>query len=247
MNKKKMIVSAIAGLMLVSSFTAGAYAATKFKLIVNGKVSSADIREINGSTYVPLKSVAELLGANVSYDNSTKTITITSQGQPAPAPSSSTAAATQNSRTKPADIGSTLPFSVDQVVNKYNGQVSISQVIRGEEAWKMIQSANTFNEEPKAGFEYLLAKAKVSITSNKKAADGAVDIWNGDFILVSGSGTDYDRLSVVLPDPGIDANIYAGSSKEGWVAFQVKKDDLSPVISYARKHDGTGGAWFKTN
>lgn len=247
MNKRKLLISAIASIMLVSSFSAGAYAATKFKLIVNGKASSADIREINGSTYVPLKSVAELLGANVSFDNSTKTVTITSQGQPAPAPSSAPATATQNSRTKPADIGSTLPFAVDQVVNKYTGQVYISQVIRGEEAWKMIQSANTFNDEPKAGFEYLLAKAKVSITANKKAADGAVDIWNGDFILVSGSGTDYDRLSVVLPDPGIDANIYAGSSKEGWVAFQVKKDDLSPVISYARSYNGTGGAWFKTN
>ncbi|MDF2651810.1 MAG: hypothetical protein K0Q73_7615 [Paenibacillus sp.] len=247
MNKKKLIVSAIAALMLVSSFTAGAYAATKFKLIVNGKASSADIREINGSTYVPLKDVAELLGAKVGFDNNTKTVTITSQGQSSPSQTSTPAAAAQNSRTKPAAIGSTIPFAVDSVVNKYSGQVTISQIIRGDEAWSMIQSTNQFNEAPKDGFEYLLAKAKVSITANNKAADGAVDIWSGDFTLVSAAGTDYDRLSVVLPDPGIDANIYAGSSKEGWVAFQVKKDDLSPVISYARKYDGTGGAWFKTN
>ncbi|WP_025703357.1 hypothetical protein [Paenibacillus graminis] len=247
MKKKKLITAAIAGLVLVSTFSAGAYAATKFKLIVDGKTTSADIQEIKGAPYVSLKDVGNLLGATVKYDSITKTATITSKGN-----ASTTAPATndtvQSSRTKPAAVGSNLPFTVDSALKKYTGQVSITQIIRGDEAWKMISEANSLNSPAKEGYEYILAKANVKIISNKKSTDAAVDVWNGDFKLVSSSGTDYDYLmSIVLPEPNIDAKVYAGSSKEGWVAFQVKKDDPSPVISFARKYDGSGGVWFKTN
>lgn len=240
MNKKRLITAAIASLVLISTFSAGAYAATKIKLIVNGKTTSADIQEIKGTPYVSLKDVGNLLGANVKYDSKTKTATITSKGN-------ATTDTVQSSRTKPAAIGSTLPFKVDSALEKYTGQVSITQIIRGDEAWKLITAANTFNRPAKDGYEYLLAKASVQITANNKNADAAIDIYSGSFTLVSSSGTDYDRFTVVTPDPSIDAKIYAGSSNEGWVAFLVKKDDLSPVISFARKYDGSGGVWFKTN
>jgi hypothetical protein len=244
MNKKRLITAAIASLVLVSTFSAGAYAATKINLIVNGKTTSADIQEIKGAPYVSLKDVGNLLGANVKYDSKTKTATITSKGNTT---SPSTNDTVQSSRTKPASIGSTQSFTVDTVLKKHTGQVSITQVIRGDEAWKLISQANTFNTPPKEGYEYILAKANVKIVTNKKNVDAAVDIWKGDFVLVSSAGTDYDTLSAVLPDPSIDSKVYAGSSAEGWVAFQVKKDDLSPVISFARKYDGSGGVWFKTN
>ncbi|CQR51494.1 hypothetical protein [Paenibacillus riograndensis] len=246
MKKKKLITAAIASFVLVSSFTAGAYAATKFKLIVDGKTTSADIQEIKGAPYVALKDVGNLLGATVKYDSKTKTATITSKGSATTAPSTNDTG--QSSRTKPAAIGSTQSFTVDSALKKYTGQVSITQIIRGDEAWKMISEANSLNSPAKDGYEYILAKANVKIISNKKSTDAAVDVWNGDFKLVSSSGTDYDYLmSIVLPEPNIDAKVYAGSSKEGWVAFQVKKDDPSPVISFARKYDGSGGVWFKTN
>jgi hypothetical protein len=48
---------------------------------VNGQVSTkADMQIINGTTYVPLRAVAELLGANVDFDNATKTIDISAKG-----------------------------------------------------------------------------------------------------------------------------------------------------------------------
>lgn len=191
----------------------------------------------------------------MSYDSATSTITINSLGEatiPATlsvskqdASESTKPNTASNNRKNPAEIGASLPFTVKGIIDDYGGAVSVSQVIRGEQAWQMIEEANMFNDEPKDGYEYMLAKAKVTITRNAKS-DAAVDLWSGDFELVSTSGTAYDHPSVVTPDPSIDASIYVGSSNEGWVAFQVKKNDESPLIVFEREYDGTGGVWFKT-
>lgn len=80
MKGKKLIISlGLASLVAVSA-SVGALAADKIALIVNGKVSNADVKTINGTTYVPLRAAAELLGANVNYDSKSKTVTITSNG-----------------------------------------------------------------------------------------------------------------------------------------------------------------------
>ncbi|MNO51259.1 hypothetical protein D3C76_416500 [compost metagenome] len=255
MSKKyKLFLSLGVVALTFSAFAAGAYGAGKLKLIVNGSTSTAEVKTINNTTYVPLRAVSEMLGASVSYDSGTSTITINGSGNAAAsvAPSVPTTENTKpsttsssNSRTNPTEIGAALPFTVKGVVDDYGGTVSVSQVIRGEQAWQMIKEANMFNSEPKEGYEYMLAKAKVTITRNAKS-DAAVDLWSGDFELVSTAGTAYDIVRVVEPDPVIDASVYVGSSNEGWVAFQVKKNDESPLIVFERKYDGTGGVWFKT-
>ncbi len=63
-----------------------ASAATPVKILVNGRTidaSSASI--VKGSTMVPLRTVSEALGANVDWENSTKTVKIktgTQSGSP---------------------------------------------------------------------------------------------------------------------------------------------------------------------
>lgn len=255
MSKKyKLLLSLGVVALTFSSFAAGAYGAGKLKLIVNGKTATTEVRTINNTTYVPLRAVSEMLGASVSFDSATSTITINSSGNSntsnAPSASNQETAtgntnSNTNSRSNPAEIGATLPFSVKGVIDDYSGSVSVMQVVRGEQAWQMIQEANMFNEEPKSGYEYLLVKAKVAITKNAKP-DAAVDLWGGDFTLISTTGTAYDYPLVVTPDPSLDASIYVGSSNEGWVAFEVKKTDESPLVVFERKYDGTGGVWFKS-
>jgi type 1 fimbria pilin len=61
-------------LALVLAFSAGAFAASGINLVVNGEaVTDVDAKVIDGSTYVPLRAVSEMLGADVSYDAKTKT------------------------------------------------------------------------------------------------------------------------------------------------------------------------------
>ncbi|OWR32694.1 hypothetical protein CDO73_03585 [Saccharibacillus sp. O23] len=250
MKKKKFMIAGAAVALVVSSFSAGTYASGKLKLIVNGQTASADVQIIKGTTYVPLRAVSEMLGASVNYDNSAETIMINSSGSPAPSSTPNTGstgtATSKNSRTNPAALGSALPFTVKSFSDDYGGNVSVTQVVRGAQAWHMLHEANPFNSEPKAGYEYLLAKATVSISRNAQE-DAAVDFSRVSFTLVSTTGTAYDMSMGVSPEPDIDTSLYEGSSHEGWIVFQVKKNDESPVIAFERNYDGTGGVWFKTN
>jgi hypothetical protein len=75
MKKKFLISLGLVSLMLFS-MAFGAFAAAKITLIVNGKTANADVKIIDGSSYVPLRAVSQLLGADVNWDGTTKTITI---------------------------------------------------------------------------------------------------------------------------------------------------------------------------
>jgi hypothetical protein len=79
MLKKKIITSIAAVFLIVAIFTAGVYAASDIKLIINGKPIVTDIKTVNGSNYVPLRVVSESLGADVKWDSVTRTITITAK------------------------------------------------------------------------------------------------------------------------------------------------------------------------
>jgi|GEM_PF-3794310 len=72
---KRKIVSL--ALIIVLSFASGAvFASGGLKIVVNGIPASVQGKVIDGSTYVPLRAVATMLGAQVSYDSKTKVVNI---------------------------------------------------------------------------------------------------------------------------------------------------------------------------
>ncbi|MFD1953750.1 stalk domain-containing protein [Paenibacillus thailandensis] len=241
MKKKIIAAGVVASLMLVSAGI-GAYAATKMTLVVNGTVAKVDPKVIDGTTYIPVRAAAELLGATVGYDNKTNTVTITSKG----ASDSTTPSATTNSKSSPAAIGAKVTYKVEDILDNYTAEIKVESATRGALAWELIKGANQFNEAAPDGYEYLLAKISFKVVSNEKA-DASVHVGPSSFNLVSSSGKEYDSASVVEPEPALDTNLYAGASATGWVAFLVEKTDKAPLISFGTKYDGTGGAWFKTS
>jgi putative cell wall-binding protein len=144
----------------------------------------------------------------------------------------------------PAPFNTSQTIHVQNIFDDYTAQMSVEQIIRGNQAWQMISSANMFNSPPKDGYEYILAKVNFSLldipSGESFNLNGAVDID-----AVSEQGTVYDFVSVVCPDPEIDAELYKGATVKGWAAFMVRKDDLRPRLAFGRKYDGTGGIWFK--
>lgn len=76
---KKWGLAALVAFVAMAS-AAVTSAASKITLIVNGKEADVDPVVIDGTTYIPVRAAAELLGAEVSYDHATKTVTITNQG-----------------------------------------------------------------------------------------------------------------------------------------------------------------------
>lgn len=75
------IAIASAVIIPVSSFGAGEQTIEavfgKIKLIVNGSSVNGDTLLYNGTTYVPIRSVADAIGGNVEYDANTYTAAIT--------------------------------------------------------------------------------------------------------------------------------------------------------------------------
>ncbi|MGC5326285.1 stalk domain-containing protein [Brevibacillus sp. SYSU BS000544] len=73
---KKLLFSTILSMSLAGSLTVAA-AGMQFVLKVNDEIKdSKNIQVINGKTYLPLREVSTLLGANVTYDTPTRTISI---------------------------------------------------------------------------------------------------------------------------------------------------------------------------
>lgn len=84
--KKKILIATTAAALLLLGAGAGAFAASGFTIKVNGKVANVDARVINGSTYLPLKAIGQLLGAKVNYDASTRTVTVDNGQAPSGTP-----------------------------------------------------------------------------------------------------------------------------------------------------------------
>lgn len=76
---KKKIITTL-GIISISLFSlgVGVFAASDIRLFVNGKQANADIQVIDGNSYVPLRAVAELLGADVKWDGDARAININS-------------------------------------------------------------------------------------------------------------------------------------------------------------------------
>ncbi len=197
----------------------------------------------DGTTYLPLKKMGQLLGKDILWDGNTRTVSINDLGY-------------QDNTLPRVDFGVNdrlNPAGINEVQNTtfelYSGETfdlntTLTEVIRGDVAWQMIHAANMFNDPPLPNQEVVLAKFNVLVTG---ASNNAMqfDLNRYDFIMVSQDGRDYESASYVLPDPKLDSNLYNGASNEGWVAFLVEKTDSRPVIVYGKSYDGTGGVWFK--
>lgn len=78
---KRIVKVGLAGMLLTSVFSAGAYAATVVpKIFIHGNEikSSTAPKMINDSVYVPLRTISEGLGVNIQWDNKKKTVYVNS-------------------------------------------------------------------------------------------------------------------------------------------------------------------------
>jgi hypothetical protein len=151
-----------------------------------------------------------------------------------------------SSRFFPAPIGTAIPVVFIYDGGQYSAKITVKQIIRGDLAWGMIYDANSYNDPPPTGYEYILVKVRFELTS-APTVETAFEVHSyRDLKAVSGLGRIYDTsLFLVLPQPKLDATIYQGAYSEGWCAFLIEKTDTNPMMVFARRADGTGGIWLK--
>jgi hypothetical protein len=140
--------------------------------VVNGKPAVVDVAPflIGSRTLVPLRFIAQSLGATVNYDNSTRVVAIRSAGAPAPAPGSNTVELLDR---KPAP-DSTVKASTPTISARFSKAVDANSVTLSLDG-KTVGSRDFYNSTD--AFSYVpppgLPAAKHTIRVTGKSSDGA--------------------------------------------------------------------------
>lgn len=121
------------------------------------------------------------------------------------------------------------PYPRSQVVQAPNWDVQVLETLRGDLAWRELQTANQFNQPPWEGSEYLLVRLRVRSTFS----GGQVHAISGDDFKVTG-----DRFLVyssansqaVAPEPRLEAILAAGEQAEGWVVYRIAQGEGNLIL-----------------
>lgn len=119
------------------------------------------------------------------------------------------------------------PLTTADLIEAPNWNVEVLEVVRGEEAWSMLQTANQFNEPPADGMQYILARLKVTSTYQDTESHS---IGSSDFGLTGDRLILYDSASVVVPEPELNAELFTGGEAEGWIAFAAGQDETQLTL-----------------
>lgn len=211
------------------------------QLVVNGeKVTPTDANgvavepfAIDGTTYLPVRAIGNALGMEVGWNGDTQSVTLDDPGF---------ANANVYSRTNPAPVGTAQSIAVDNYSANYTVTLTVTDAIRGDDAWAMVKEANMFNSAPEEGKEYIVVKVKAELLSSED--DKSVSFSEYSFDCFSAQGSEYLSSYVVNPSPNFSGSLYAGSSLEGYFTLLVDETDMAPTIVYGADYYGTGGVWF---
>lgn len=238
--KKSFLKGFVLGSLFFStiSFATVTYEAitASFPILINGEVWESDKPTvvIDGSTYLPLKAIGDVLDVKVKWNSDLRQVEIGED--------ESISNAETYSRKNPAPLGIEQKIKVSDYGDEYTANISIKEVIRGQKAWNKIEDANSFNSEPKDGYEYILVKVAVDMLEVKD--DKAISMGQYQFKCYSSDNVEYDSVSVVEPEPQFGTKLYEGGSTSGYITFSVKETDETPKMVFGQNYDGTGGIWF---
>jgi len=131
-------------------------------------------------------------------------------------------------RSNPLPFGDTITVKENIYDDSFNAyassfEITLLEVARGEEAWKVIEGENPYNEPAEEGYEYVLVKAKGVLTESETEDDF---LWASsmNFDFVSSGGEVYDSVYVVTPNE-FEKELYSGGTVEGYISGQVKTED----------------------
>lgn len=111
-----------------------------------------------------------------------------------------------------------------------NWRVEILDVVRGAEAWELMQEANQFNDAPADGLEYLLVKLRVTGTHDDSDEH---EIYPTDFQVTGDERLSYFSSGQVPPEPALDYAVRSGETVEGWASYFIKEDEGNLLLMFS--------------
>lgn len=256
-NKLKGFISGILITFILLTTTIGYADAIKKKIsiylnMITVTYNDNDVKYnniyYNKETYITLKDASKLFNKEYNYNSKTKTVTINDKiiPTPVPVPTPTSTPIVQSSFSNPIDIGKTQTIKSDSMFgNNPTYELTVKEILRGEEAWKLVKAENSFNTPPKdINCEYLLVKIHFKLIDIEN--DAAYSLSPYGIKLVSTNGKVYESLSyAVTPEPSLRTELYKGCEHEGWALYEIAKNDLKPKLAVERNGSGGGGTWFK--
>jgi hypothetical protein len=122
------------------------------------------------------------------------------------------------------------PASRSEKIITENWEISVLDVVRGEEAWAMVKNADDFNAPPAEGMEYITVKIHAR---NIGTVDKAVNIDTFAFRTTGSANVVYDNPLIVLgPRPRLFIALYPGGEYEGWIVMQVARGETGVTLIY---------------
>lgn len=131
---------------------------------------------------------------------------------------------TRSNPVKISEVANIETATYDNDSNEYktNIDLSVVEVLRGDQAFQKLQEMNEFNEAAPEGYEWVLVKSKVKVVDSETedypfTIDGIMN-----FKFVSESGDIYDGSVVGTTEPDFSFEMYTGNEKEGYISGLVK-------------------------
>jgi len=104
--------------------------------------------------------------------------------------------------------------------------LDVLNVVRGEEAWSRLYAANSMNDPPREGWEYLLLKLSVSFTARDRKEETLGLSVTGDGAVI------YRGFAAVPPEPRLDVDFTRGASNTGWHAFLIPENESGLLLIF---------------
>jgi hypothetical protein len=125
---------------------------------------------------------------------------------------------------KPTSLGLTKddPAARTTGIITEDWDISVNDIVRGDEAWTMIQEVNQYNAPPDEGMDYIAVKIRARYIGTE---DYGTHISNNSFGII---GINYElnrQPQVVPPEPELEYWLYPGGEVEGWAVYQVAKGE----------------------
>jgi len=154
---------------------------------------------------------------------------------PPTAPPTSTPVPELGTTDNPIPYGASVEVSLGLLGLGPSAEITVLEVIRGQEAWDKIYIANIYNSRAPEGFEWMLVKVRIV---SKSSTDQTANVGPSLFAVRSGGRlTEYFDVAMdvccledVKLQPLEDAQLYGGAEIEGWIAYPVGIDDPTPLL-----------------
>jgi len=148
------------------------------------------------------------------------------------------------SRSTPANPGIPVVVHGSTILGELTiYEITLSEVVRGEEAYELISGVHAFVWDPDPSMEYLLAKVRMKYITGPTG--GTNFIHQIYFKALSQRGMVYVTPSYFFPmEPFLTQALYPGSSFEAWTTWQVPVSDRAPILAYGTDWPERGRAWF---